>query len=268
MPSVSADITQVLYLKNINKVLVLSFFSLFRYRNKSDRALARSMHNVFGFYPKNLELYKLAFTHKSMSAKSITGYTISNERLEYLGDAVLSAVVAQFLFKKFPTRQEGFLTEMRSKIVSRSSLNKLSNKLGLDDFVQYSKPNEHCKFRSMGGNAFEALTGAIFLDFGYEYAYKVIVNHIIKLHIDLKELEMSEKNYKSRLLEWAQKEKLHVVFKQMETKGSGYDRLYVVQVVIDDKVYAQASDHSIKGAEQLASEKTWRMMEEAASAEN
>lgn len=237
----------------------MSLFTLLRY-NKSDRALARSIHNIFGFYPRNIELYKLAFTHKSLAPKKTSGYTISNERLEYLGDAILSSVVAEFLFKKFPTKQEGFLTEMRSKIVSRSSLNKLSMKLGLEDMVHYAKTNEHCKFKSLGGNAFEAFTGAVFLDFDYKFAYKIIVNRIIKMHIDLEELEKSERNYKSKLLEWAQKEKRHVNFKQLTTKGTGYERLYVIQVSIDERDYAVASDHSIKGAEQLAAEKTWQMI--------
>lgn len=238
----------------------MSLFTFFRYRNKSDRELARSIHNIFGFHPKNIELYKLAFTHKSLSTKTMSGCTISNERLEYLGDAVLSAVVAQFLFKKFPTKQEGFLTEMRSKIVSRSSLNKLSMKFGLENLIHYARTNEHCRYKSMGGNAFEAFSGALFLDYGYDFAYKIIVNRIIKSHIDLDELEKNERNYKSRLLEWAQKERHLVSFKQIASKGTGYERLYVIQVLIDDKEYAQASDYSIKGAEQLAAEKTWCMM--------
>lgn len=237
-------------------------FTLLRY-NKDNRALARSIHNMFGFYPKNIELYKLALTHKSMSAKSTSGYTISNERLEYLGDAILSAVVGEYLFRKFPTKQEGFLTEMRSKIVSRASLNKLSVKFGLNNLIHYVRTNDHCKYRSMAGNAFEAFTGALFLDYGYNYTYKVIVNNIIKLHINLNELEKTELNYKSRLLEWAQKEKHQINFKQIGVKGNGYDKLYVIQILIDEKEYAQATDHSIKGAEQLAAEKTWQMMTSA-----
>ncbi len=232
---------------------------LFRYRNKSDRALAASIHNIFGFYPKNIELYKLAFTHKSVSTKTM-GYVISNERLEYLGDAVLSSVVAEFLFKKFPTRQEGFLTEMRSKIVSRASLNKLSYKFGFENLIHYSKTNEHAKSKSIGGNAFEAFAGALFLDRNYDFARKIIVDRIIKLHIDLDELEKNETNYKSKLLEWSQRQKCHVAFNQIGVKGAGYDRLYYVQVTIDDKEYGKAADHSIKGAEQLAAEKTWLMM--------
>ena len=242
----------------------MSLLTFLRYRNKSDRALACSIHNIFGFYPKNIELYKLAFTHKSMSVKT-TGYSISNERLEFLGDAVLSTVVAQFLFKKFPTRQEGFMTEMRSKIVSRASLNKLSQKFGLEKLINYARSNEQAKSKSMGGNAFEAFTGALFLDYDYDFAYKIIVNRIIKMHIDLEELEKNESNYKSKLLEWAQRQKRHVVFNQVGIKGSGYDRLYQIQVTIDDEEYGKASDHSIKGAEQLAAEKTWLMMNEQSS---
>ncbi len=241
----------------------MSLLAFFRYRNKADRSLANSIHNIFGFYPKNIELYKLAFTHKSMSIKA-TGYNISNERLEFLGDAVLSTIVAQFLFKKFPTRQEGFMTEMRSKIVSRASLNKLSLKFGLENLINYAKTNEQSKSKSMGGNAFEAFTGALFLDYGYDFAYKIMVNRVIKLHIDLDELEKNETNYKSKLLEWAQRQKRHVVFNQVAVKGVGYDRLYHIQVTIDDKEYGKAADHSTKGAEQLAAEKTWLMMNEQA----
>lgn len=239
----------------------MSLFTLFRYKNKIDRALACSIHNIFGFYPKNIELYKLAFTHKSMSEKTLNGYDISNERLEYLGDAVLGSVIAEFLFKKFPTKQEGFLTEMRSRIVNRSSLNKLSQKFGFEKMINYAKPHDiHNKFRFTGGNAFEALTGAIFLDFGYNFTYKIIVNRIVRLHIDLEELEKNEFNFKSRLLEWAQKEKHHVDFKLAGSKGTGFERLYIIQVLIDEKEYGQAADYSIKGAEHLAAEKTWQMM--------
>lgn len=114
----------------------------------------------------------------------------------------------------------------------------------------------------MGGNAFEAFTGALFLDFDYDFAYKIIVDRVIKMHIDLDDLEKSESNYKSRLLEWAQKEKHLINFKQVGSNGSGYDKHYVVQVLIDEKEYAKATDYSIKGAEQLAAEKTWLMMNE------
>ena len=236
--------------------------SLFRYHNKAEKDLARYINNVFGFYPRNISLYQLAFTHKSLSTKKLNGIIINNERLEYLGDAVLSSIVAEYLFKKFPTKQEGFLTEMRSKIVSRASLNKLSMKLGFDKMVMYAKTHDkHSGFRSIGGNAFEAFTGALFLDRGYNFTYKIIVDHIILIHLDLDDIEKNDVNYKSKLLEWSQKEKHRVEFKHAGTQGDGFDRLYVIQVLIDGKEYGKSSDFSIKGAEQLAAEKTWHIME-------
>ena len=237
--------------------------SLFRYHNKAEKDLARYINNVFGFYPHNISLYQLAFTHKSLSTKKLNGIIINNERLEYLGDTVLSTIVGEYLFKKFPTKQEGFLTEMRSKIVSRASLNKLSMKLGFDKMVMYAKSHDkHTGFRSIGGNAFEAFTGALFLDRGYNFTYKIMVNNVILMHLDLDDIEKNDVNYKSKLLEWSQKEKHHLEFRNVGTKNDGFDKLYVVQVFIDDKEYGQAADFSIKGAEQLAAEKTWHAMEE------
>lgn len=236
---------------------------LFRYHNKAEKDLARYINNVFGFYPRNITLYQLAFTHKSVGTKKLNGITISNERLEYLGDAILSSIVAEYLFKKYPTKQEGFLTEMRSRIVSRASLNKLSMKLGFDKMVMYAKSHDkHVQFRSIGGNAFEAFTGALFLDRGYSFTYKIIVDHIILIHLDIDDIEKNDINFKSKLLEWSQKEKHNVEFKHVGTKGEGFDKMYVIQVTIDGTEYGQAVDFSIKGAEQLAAEKTWHQMEE------
>jgi len=237
--------------------------SLFRYRNKAEKDLAKYINNVFGFYPHNISLFQLAFTHKSFGTKKLNGITINNERLEYLGDTVLSTIVGEYLFKKFPTKQEGFLTEMRSKIVSRASLNKLSMKLGFDKMVMYAKSHDkHSGFRSIGGNAFEAFTGALFLDRGYNFTRKIIVNNVILMHLDLDEIQNNDVNFKSKLLEWSQKEKHNVEFRHVGTKGEGFDKMYVVQVFVDEKEYGQAVDYSIKGAEQLAAEKTWHKMEE------
>ena len=204
-----------------------------------------------------------ALIHRSASESMGDGHSLNNERLEYLGDAVLDAVVAEYLFKKFPAKQEGFLTEMRSKIVSRASLNKLSMKLGFDKMVMYAKTHDkHSGFRSIGGNAFEAFTGALFLDRGYNFTYKIIVDHIILIHLDIDDIEKNDVNYKSKLLEWSQKAKHRVEFKHVGTKGDGFDKLYVIQVIVDGKEYGKAADYSIKGAEQLAAEKTWHQMEE------
>ena len=240
--------------------------NLFRYHNKAEKDLAKYIHNVFGFYPHNIALYQLAFTHKSLSTKKLNGIIINNERLEYLGDTVLSTIVGEYLFKKFPTKQEGFLTEMRSKIVSRASLNKLSMKLGFDKMVMYAKSHDkHSGFRSIGGNAFEAFTGALFLDRGYNFTYKIMVNNVILMHLDLEDIQNNDVNFKSKLLEWSQKEKHNVEFRHIGTKCEGFEKMYVIQVFVDDKEYGQAVDFSIKGAEQLAAEKTWHAMEEEAN---
>ena len=224
-----------------------------------DKALSEFIYNDFGFYPRNISLYQLAFTHKSASDNTVGNYKLSNERLEYLGDAVLSTAVADYLFRLFPTKAEGFLTEMRSRIVSRASLNKLSQKLGFDKMIHYSHDN-HSNFKSMTGNAFEAFVGALYLDRGYEFSKHILIDRIIKIHIDLDQLEQTDVNFKSKLLEWSQKEKKHVNFKMVNEKSENHERLYHVVVVIDGEEYGKGADFNIKGAEQLASEKTWNML--------
>ncbi|MBR6848506.1 MAG: ribonuclease III [Bacteroidales bacterium] len=227
-----------------------------------DKALSEFIHNDFGFYPINISLYQLAFTHKSAADNSVGNFKLSNERLEYLGDAVLSTVVADYLFRLFPTKSEGFLTEMRSRIVSRASLNKLSQKLGFEQVIHYSH-DSHSNFKSMGGNAFEAFVGALYLDRGYEFTKHILLDRIINVHINLEQVEQTDVNFKSKLLEWSQKGKHHLIFKLIENKNEGgHNKLYHVVVVIDDKEYATGADYSIKGAEQLSAEKTWNMLVE------
>ena len=239
---------------------MLAFLKRLRYTN-SEKKLAEYIYDNFGFYPKDIELYKLAFKHKSLFEKNSQGILISNERLEYLGDAVLDTVVAYFLFKKYPLQQEGFLTDMRSRIVSRASLNKISQKIGMNRFISYVKPNDpHARFKSLGGNSLEAFVGAMFIDFGYDFSSKIIIDKIINAHLDLEEVEKNNINYKSRILEWAQKGKHRIDFKMTGTKGSGFEKLYQIQVIIDDEPYGDSADYSIKGAEQLAAEKTIQMI--------
>lgn len=232
------------------------------YKHSPDKHLSQYIKNILGFYPRNVFVYQLAFTHKSVADEKVGKSLLSNERLEYLGDAVLEIVVADYLFKKFPTEQEGFLTEMRSRIVSRASLNKLSQKLGFEEYIRYVHDETNGGFRSIGGNTFEALMGAIYLDRGFEFAKKVIVDRIIRMHINLDEIQQKEVNFKSKLLEWSQKHKKHTSFNLLNGNGTYHQKLYIVQITIDEKEYAQASDFSIKGAEQIAAEKTWNMLVE------
>lgn len=230
----------------------------------NNKPLSEFIHNDFGFYPRNIKLYELAFTHKSASDSTLGNHKLNNERLEYLGDAVLSAVTADYLFRLFPLKSEGFLTEMRSKLVSRTSLNKLSQKLGFERMIHYSH-DVHSNFKSMTGNAFEAFVGALYLDRGYDFTKHILVDRIIKMHIDLEQLEQTDLNFKSKLLEWSQKEKHRLVFKMIGQQNQHRERLYHVVAVVDDIEYGKGMDYSIKGAEQLAAEKTWRMLVEQQS---
>ena len=226
----------------------------------SDKKLAVSIRNIFGFYPGNIFLYQLAFRHKSASKEVVNGLKMSNERLEYLGDAVLGSIVADYLFKKFPYKEEGFLTEMRSKIVSRAQLNKLSKKLGFDKLVESEAfCNNHSK--SLFGDAYEAFVGALYLDKGYAFARKIILKRVIEVHFDIEKLENQELNYKSVMIEWSQKEKIPVEFVVTDEIGNGYGKQYVVELHVDGSIYGEGRDYSIKGAEQLASGKAIERLE-------
>jgi ribonuclease-3 len=189
--------------------------------------------------------------------ESANGLKINNERLEYLGDAILDAIAADFLFKKYPTRDEGFLTEMRSKMVSRVTLNKLCRKMGLDALITLDGTNNGA-FRSSNGDAFEALIGAVYLDKGYKFTHALILNKVIHQYFDMDELVNQELNYKSRIIEWAQREKKAIQFQVVDEVGHGIHKLYIVEVQLDGIPLEQGQDHSIKGAEQLAAEKSWQ----------
>ncbi len=219
-----------------------------------DKQLFVALKNIFGYYPGNIFLYKLAFRHKSQAIELSNGNRISNERLEYLGDAILSAIVADHLFKMFPYKDEGFLTEMRSRIVSRTQLNKLSEKLGIDTLILANNESNNV-FRSMKGDAFEALIGAIYLDKGYNFTRRVVIEKVINQHFDLQDLENNDTNYKSRIIEWAQREKRSLEFVTLNEVGHGYNKQYVVDVMVDKISLGKGRDYSIKGAEQDAAMK-------------
>ncbi len=199
-------------------------------------------------------MYKLAFRHKSQAEELLNGVRVSNERLEFLGDTVLSAVVADFLFRMFPFKDEGFLTEMRSKIVSRVQLNKLSLRLGIDQLIIHTQEKNNV-YRSIKGDAFEAIIGAMYLDKGYTFTRKILINRVIKNNFDLNELINTDSNFKSKLIEWAQKEKKSIEFCVVEEVGTGYHKQYVVDVLVNNEPAGTGRDFSIKGAEQNAAMK-------------
>lgn len=225
-----------------------------RFYLSKEKHFYEAIKNIFGFYPENIFLYKLAFTHKSQAEELLNGIRISNERLEFLGDTVLSTVVADHLFRMFPYKDEGFLTEMRSRIVSRAQLNKLSLRLGIDQLIIHTQEKNNV-YRSIKGDALEAIIGAMYLDKGYNFTRKILINRVIKNNFDLTELINTDINFKSKLIEWVQKEKKTIEFSVVQEVGTGYHKQYVVEVMVNNETAGTGRDYSIKGAEQNAAMK-------------
>lgn len=232
----------------------MSLLSYIRYHFSKDRDFVASLRNLLGYTPDNLAVYHLAFRHRSTAEEHPSGIKLSNERLEYLGDAVLGAVIAELLFKKFPFREEGFLTEMRSRIVNREHLNRLSMKLGINRFVE-SSIDPGAKTRSAYGDAFEALIGAVYIDQGYEVTRKIILNRIVRHHIDLETMETADTNFKSRLINWAQRERKSIAFELLDEVENGGKRLLRVRLLVDGTEVSRGEDYSKKRAEQIAAER-------------
>ena len=212
-----------------------------------------SLKNVLGFHPKNITLYKLAFRHSSAAKEIGGGIKNSNERLEFLGDSIIGTIVADYLFKKYPFKDEGFLTKMRSKIVSREKHNQIALKLGLDKFIETNNVVARGK-SSIYGDAYEALIGAIYLDKGYKYVQGFIVKRIIAMHVDMDELETKELDFKSKFIEWAQREKKEFTFEMLADGASSADKQFIIQLVVNTEVLGTVQHFSKKRAEQLVAE--------------
>lgn len=232
----------------------LQVYKLYFSRN---RAYYKKLKNILGFVPGNVKLYQMAFRHKSVAVPIKEGVKNSNERLEFLGDAVLGSVIAELIFKLYPYKGEGFLTEMRSKIVSRSNLNQLSRKLGFEKLVQYDSRmiSYTTKQGSLLGDAFEAVIGAIYLDKGYIFTKEFLLNRIIDPHVDIATLEVTESNFKSRLIEWCQQEGKEVSFNLIENPEGESAKMFSIEVVVKGEVCGVGRDFNKKSAEKLAAEK-------------
>ena len=217
-----------------------------------DRAYYRIVDDLFGFIPHNVELYKLALIHKSASLVLEDGRAINNERLEYLGDAVIEAVTSDYLFIEYPDRDEGFMTQLRSKIVSRQSLNALAVNLGLDVHV-ISNGGTGITQKHIYGDAFEAMMGAIYLDQGYDFVNRLLINGIYYRYLNLDELIESETDFKSRLIEWSQKNHHRILFRTDHDQGySSAHPVFRCTVLVDDIEVGHGSGDSKKEAEQQA----------------
>jgi ribonuclease III len=236
-------------------------FNFFKSRSEHDQRLITGIKQITGYEPFRLELYRLATLHSSMAEVDEMGVRISNERLEYLGDAILGAVVAEYLFKKYPFKDEGFLTEIRSRIVNRESLNLLARKIALDKLIQYEKRNKQITHKSIYGDSMEALIGAVYLDKGYKKCKKFIINKLLIPHFDLDTLVKTNNNYKSQLIEWAQKNGKEIRFEVDETQNTYGHREFIAKVLLDGVVFSDGIAVNKKKAEQSASFKACNLLE-------
>lgn len=234
------------------RIVLRSIRRFYNYYFHPEKEFARRLTTMLGFTPAYLPLFKLAFFHKSTFTSR--DYAISNnERLEFLGDAVLSTIVAEYLFKKYPNSDEGFLTKMRSKIVKRNSLDDIADRMGLDLFL--ADYNQTRLSKSMLGNALEALVGALYIEVGYEKTKHYVIRRILRRYLDIHELEQFDDNYKSQLLEWCQKNGHQIDYKVLAKYKSDKRDKFKVAVYVDGKKLGTADDFNKKSAEQMASER-------------
>lgn len=223
---------------------------------RKDKEPYLCFYKMLGFYPRNIEIYQQALLHKSSSIKSDKGRLLNNERLEFLGDAILDAVVADIVYKKFEGRREGFLTNTRSKIVQRETLNRVAVEIGLDKLIKYTtRQSSHNSY--MCGNAFEALVGAIYLDKGYETCKKFMEERIINRYLNLEKISRKEVNFKSKLIEWSQKNKFEIIFNLLDQSYDDQQNpTFETQVMVENIPAGAGKGYSKKESQQEAAHET------------
>lgn len=230
--------------------------NIFSSRSEKNGEFYNSLKKILGFKPKDISIYETAFTHRSTNEKGPDGEPQNYERLEFLGDAMLSAVIASHLFKKVPDGNEGYLTKMRSKVVSREHLNELGRDLNLLKYLKTTIPSKQFS-GNIYGNVFESLVGAIYLDRGYAYCEKFIQKRVIKPYVDIKKLEGKIISYKSLFIEWCQKEKHSFNFQIYDDTGKDELKHFAVRLTLDDEVVAKARATSKKKAEERAAKRAY-----------
>ena len=221
--------------------------------NKSnpDQQLLLQLEHLLGFTPKHISYYRLALMHRSKPEEM----TDSNERLEFLGDAILGAIIAEYLFKKYPYQPEGYLTELRSRIVRRETMNNVALRMGLNKLVQYNQNDRGLSRSHIFGNALEALIGAVYLDQGFSNTRKFILNQLVREYIDLDTMESTDTNYKNQLLSWAQRNNHLLTFETIEEKTEGTRKLFTLGIMIDGELVADGTGFNKKEAGQVAAQK-------------
>lgn len=219
---------------------------------RKDKESYLRFYKMLGFYPRDISIYEQALLHKSSSVKSDKGRLLNNERLEFLGDAILDAVVADIVYKKFEGKREGFLTNTRSKIVQRETLNRLAIEIGLDKLIKFTaRQSSHNSY--MCGNAFEALVGAIYLDRGYRACKHFMEHRIIGPYINLEKISRKEVNFKSKLIEWSQKNRFDVTFELItQSHDQGYSPTFESEVLVEGVSGGKGTGYSKKESQQMA----------------
>ena len=223
---------------------------------RKDKELYLSLRQIIGFYPHDINYYKLALMHKSMYKRNAKGKPVNNERLEFLGDAILDATVGDIVYRHFPGKREGFLTNTRSKLVQRDTLNRLAQEMGINQLILSSgRSSSHNSY--MGGNAFEALVGAIYLDRGYDACMEFMRNRILAQMINIDKVAYKEVNFKSKLIEWSQKNRVRIDFRVIsQEKDKTGSPVFKYQVVLEGVEGCDGSGYSKKESQQLASKLT------------
>ena len=219
--------------------------------SKNEREFRKQLRNVLGFTPKNIELYRVALSHRSVRE----GSDQNNERLEFLGDAILGAIVANYLFMRYPYKDEGFLTEMRSKMVNRNQLNDIAIKIGLKKITFFNRFENSLKISQIFGNTLEALAGAVYLDKGYNETVKWVSTHIIHPHLFMQDLENLDINLKNKLYGWANKNGKTLEFDTLNETIENGRRLFTIGAKIDGEIIAEAKAFNKKDASQVAAQK-------------
>jgi ribonuclease-3 len=230
--------------------------NIFNSHPKEDGDFFLGISNILGFKPKKLSVYKKAFLHRSANKKDKNGLPLNYERLEFLGDSMLGTIISRYLYNEVPNGDEGYLTKMRSKIVSRKHLNELGKDLNLISYVESRIPKSHFG-DNIHGNVFEALVGAIYLDRGYKYCEKFINDRVIDPYVDIEQLEGKVISYKSLVIEWCQKQKKEFNYKVYEDTGKDPLKHFAVKLSIDERVMAKARATSKKKAEEKASKRAF-----------
>ncbi len=228
----------------------MKFFKSFFGRESYKKDFKKQLNNVLGFTPGDVGLYKTALSHRSVRE----GADENNERLEFLGDAVLSSIIAHYLFRKYPYKGEGFLTEMRSKMVNRQKLNEIALKMGLKKITFYNKFDNALKISQIFGNTLEALIGAVFLDKGYKKTQTWVEKYIILPYLFTDDLESLEINIKNKLYGWANKNGKSLEFETLDEKVENGRRLFTIGATVDGELVSQAKGYNKKDASQIAAQ--------------